>query len=262
MIPIGGGQSGKNLSRHLTSALRYRLHGSARRTARGQPGHGGVARPAPAAGWLAGGRPPAARHPHAGRDRHRQGPRRPPHPRGRAPPRRPLRRRQLRRHPRHAARSRALRLRARRLHRRAPRQARPLPDRPSRRLFLDEIGAPPRAAPGQAPQGHRGPVRPPPRRHARASPPTSGSSPPPTPTSPPPSARAPSARISTTGSPYSRSPLPPLRDRGDDILVLADALPRARLRRLRARPQDAHAVGARAAALPIPGPATCASWAT
>ena len=87
-----------------------------------------------------------------------------------APPRRAprggaLRRRQLRGHSRDAARGRALRLRARRLHGRAPREGRALPDRQPRHDLPGRGGPPAGGAPGQAPQGARGPRRPAARQH-------------------------------------------------------------------------------------------------
>ena len=142
--------------------------------------------------------------------------------RGGARAARAVRRRQLRRHPRDAARGRAVRLRARRLHRRAPGQAGTLPVG-QRRHHLPRRGRAAAAlAPVQAAEGHRGALGAAARQHAQRAPgrldhrgDQRGSRRPRCRT-------AASAPISTTGWPWSRSMLPPLRARGRDVLLLAE----------------------------------------
>ena len=97
-----------------------------------------------------------------GRDRHRQGARRPRPARQQPARRRAVRRGQLRRHPRDAPRERALRPRPRRLHRRRHRPAGLLRGGARRHALPRRDRRDPAAAPGQAPPrppGRRGPRR-------------------------------------------------------------------------------------------------------
>ena len=148
------------------------------------------------------------------------------------------------------------------VHRRRAPTARAASSSPHRgTLFLDEVGAMPHAGPGQAAArdpGRR--VRPPGRRAADARW-TCASSPPPTPTWRRTSRRGASAPTSTTGSTCCRSACRPLRERPEDIALLARAF--AAEVAARAGPARRRSWTRRRSpgCAPTPGRATCASCA-
>ena len=101
-----------------------------------------------------------------GRDGDRQGAPGPAPSPGRPPCGRAVRRDQLRRDSRDAARVRDVRLRARRVHGRAPAEVGAPRGGAAGHVLPRRGRAPARGGPGEAPQGHRGPRGPPPRRDA------------------------------------------------------------------------------------------------
>ena len=155
------------------------------------------------------------------RDRHRQGADRARDPQPLAARQGPVHHHQLRRDPGEPARVGAVRPRRGRLHRGGRQQGRQVPGRRRRHAVprRDRRDAAARCRSRSCARCRSGwscaSATPGPSRS------TSASSPPPTASSTTRSRPAASARTSTTGSTSSTSHLPPLRERGDDIVVLA-----------------------------------------
>ena len=184
--------------------------------------------------------PAAPPRPDPGRDRERQGARGPVASQRRPAIRRPLRRRQLRGDPGDPARGGDVRLRAGRVHGCAPGQARALPDRAPGHALPGRDRPPAREPPGEAPDRPRGAHGAPPRGDAERAGRRVGHR-----------GEQPRSPGRDPRGPLPRGPLSPAR-RPDPHAAAAPgaagghpapgrALPRAGLRRLRARPEDARA---------------------
>ena len=156
---------------------------------------------------------------------HGQGAARPPAPPEEPARRRALRPRQLRGRPPRDVGERVLRPPQGLVHRRQRGPRRAGSSSPHRgTLFLDEVGAMPRGGPGQAAARDPGRRVPPPGRRSSRRAWTCASWPPPTPTSRRTSRTGASAPTSTTASTCCRSAVPPLRERPEDIALLARSL--------------------------------------